>query len=116
EDLDDAIALDQGHNVRHEPVDVAKHSPPFLTAKAEEISPDALAAVQREEIIPAGFSVGEAEWEDGMYCEIEVMKVGRKESQIVLPFRIWWPRAVAWAQGLKVMSRLQSVENGDLYL
>ncbi|KAJ7443308.1 hypothetical protein FB451DRAFT_1190215 [Mycena latifolia] len=37
DDLDAAIAVDQGRNVRHQPIDVPKHQAPFSTVKAEEI-------------------------------------------------------------------------------
>ncbi|KAJ7897448.1 hypothetical protein B0H13DRAFT_2337876 [Mycena leptocephala] len=36
DDLDAAIADDQGHNVCHEPIDVPKHSSPFSTAAAQD--------------------------------------------------------------------------------
>ncbi|KAJ7710089.1 hypothetical protein B0H14DRAFT_2166244, partial [Mycena olivaceomarginata] len=103
DDLDTAIADDQGRNVRHEPIDVPKHSSPFLTPEAEEIFAKALAEVNDEGIIPAGFGVAEAEWDDGIYSEIEVITVGRKDSEVALPFAIWWPRAVSWTQGLELM-------------
>ncbi|KAJ7443309.1 hypothetical protein FB451DRAFT_967606, partial [Mycena latifolia] len=65
-----------------------------------------LSAIQREEIIPVGFGVAEAELEDGVYSEIEVIKVGRKDLKVDLPFTVWWPRPVAWAQGLELLVRL----------
>lgn len=114
--LDAAIANDQGQNVRHEPIDVPKHSSPFSTPEAEEIFVQAFAAVQDEGIVPSGFGVAEGEWEDGMYGEIEVIKVGRKDSEVDLPFVIWWPRAVAWAQAFELMATIQAVENGDIVL
>ncbi|KAJ7722312.1 hypothetical protein B0H16DRAFT_1334770, partial [Mycena metata] len=114
EDLDASIADDLRRQVHHEPVDVPKHLSPFLTAETEQIFSQALGMVQAEETVPVGFGVAESEWEHGVYSEVEVLKVGRKESDIHLPFPIWWPRAVAWAQGLELMVRLQAVENGDI--
>ncbi|KAJ7920108.1 hypothetical protein B0H13DRAFT_1867881 [Mycena leptocephala] len=51
-----------------------------------------------------------------MYSEIEVIKVSRKDSEVDLPFVIWWPRAVAWAQALELMVNIKAVENGDIDL
>ncbi|KAJ7488711.1 hypothetical protein B0H11DRAFT_1720371, partial [Mycena galericulata] len=113
DDLDAAIADDQGRNVRHDPIEVPKHTSPFLTAEGKEIFNQALEMVQAEDIIPSGFGVAEGEWEDGIYPEIEVVKVGRKDSEVELPFVVWWPRAVAWARGLELMVQIQAVENGD---
>ncbi|KAJ7793638.1 hypothetical protein B0H14DRAFT_3559579 [Mycena olivaceomarginata] len=95
----------QGRNVRHEPIDVPKHSSLFLTSEAEEIFAKALAEVNDEGIIPAGFGVAEAEWDDGIY-----------NSVVALPFAIWWPRAVSWTQGLELMLHIQAVENGEIEL
>ncbi|KAJ7704649.1 hypothetical protein B0H16DRAFT_1216535, partial [Mycena metata] len=54
-------------------------------------------------IIPLGLGVTETEWADGIYADAEVVKIGRKEVEVTLPFQIWWPRAVVWAQGLELM-------------
>jgi hypothetical protein len=112
--LDAAIAEDQGQNVRHEPIDVPKHESPFSTPAAEQIFRDALTAVQMEGIIPTGFGVAEPEREDGIYSETQKIEVGRKDVQVGLPFAVWWPRAVAWAQGLELMVNIQAVERGDI--
>ncbi|KAF7334184.1 hypothetical protein MVEN_02324600 [Mycena venus] len=90
-DLDEAIANDQDHNAR-------------------DIFVAALANVQAAGIIPENFGVAEAEWEVPFYGESESVKVGRKQVEIALPFPIWWPRAVAWAQGLDLMVRIQEAE------
>ncbi|KAJ6603888.1 hypothetical protein B0H10DRAFT_1656878, partial [Mycena sp. CBHHK59/15] len=63
----------------------------------------ALEEVKFAEIIPEHFGVAVAEWEEAFYGETENVKIGRKEVEIVLPFAVWWPRAVAWAQGLELM-------------
>ncbi|KAJ7646151.1 hypothetical protein B0H17DRAFT_1148214 [Mycena rosella] len=51
-----------------------------------------------------------------IYSEVEVVKVGRKNVEIALPFTVWWPRAAKWAQGLEIMAKIQAVENGDIQL
>ncbi|KAJ7096141.1 hypothetical protein C8R44DRAFT_644623, partial [Mycena epipterygia] len=116
DDMDAAIAEDQGRHIRHEPIDVPKHSSPFSTVEAEELFSQALSTVQAEGIVPVGLGVAEAEWEGGIYSEVEVIKVGRKDSEVDIPFSVWWPRAVAWVQGLELMVRVQAAENGDIML
>jgi hypothetical protein len=32
---------------------------------------------------------------------------------MALPFEIWWPKAVVWAQGLDLMTRICIIENED---
>ncbi|KAJ7926842.1 hypothetical protein B0H13DRAFT_1861856 [Mycena leptocephala] len=67
-------------------------------------------------IIPIGMGVAEVEWEDGFYPETEAVKVGRKDIETPLPFRVWWPRAAACAQGLEMMAKIRAVERGDIVL
>ncbi|KAJ7937711.1 hypothetical protein B0H13DRAFT_1447161, partial [Mycena leptocephala] len=86
-----------------EPIDVPKHSSPFSTTAAEKIFQEALAVVKAEDVIPTGFGVAEAEWDSGIYPKMEEIKAGRKNVKVDLPFVVWWPRAVAWAQGLELM-------------
>jgi hypothetical protein len=112
--LDDAIAQDQDHHIRHEAVEVAESKFPFATDEAAAIFYAALKEVQAAEIIPLNLGVAEAEWDGHFYPETEVVKIGRKEVEITLPFRVWWPRAVAWAQGLELMVKIQAIETGDI--
>ena len=57
----------------------------------------------------------DSEWDGGDYPIFEAIKSGRRGKllNMVLPFDIWWPKAVAWAQGLDLMTRICIVENGD---
>ncbi|KAJ7348275.1 hypothetical protein DFH08DRAFT_698620, partial [Mycena albidolilacea] len=110
DDLNEVIANDQDRNVRHEAVGVAETKFPFRSDQARDIFVAALANVQAAGIIPENFGVAEAEWEVPFYGESESVKVGRKQVEITLPFPIWWPRAVAWAQGLDLMVRIQEAE------
>ncbi|KAJ6608230.1 hypothetical protein B0H10DRAFT_1921250 [Mycena sp. CBHHK59/15] len=114
ENLDLAIAGDQDHHVRHEAIEVMQNKFPFNTDDAGRIFSEALKQVKARGIVPQGMGVARNEWEDGFYGETEMVKVGKKEVEIVLPFRVWWPRAVEWAQGLELMVRIQAVENGDI--
>ncbi|KAJ7122623.1 hypothetical protein C8R43DRAFT_899656, partial [Mycena crocata] len=113
-DIDLAIAGDQDRHIRHEAIDVVENQCPFETEQATVIFCQALEDVTSSEIIPEHFGVAEAEWEERFYGETEKVKVGRKDVEIVLPFQVWWPRAVAWAQGLELMVRIQAAENGDM--
>ncbi|KAJ6491002.1 hypothetical protein C8R45DRAFT_826086, partial [Mycena sanguinolenta] len=110
DDLDTAIANDQDHHVRHEPVDVTETKCPFGSAPTQNVFVAALQEVQEAQIIPENLGVAEEEWGGTFYGETESMKVGRKQVEIQLPFTIWWPRAVAWAQGLELMVRIQEAE------
>ena len=114
EDLDQAIAGDQDRHIRHEAIEVVDNQFPFNSVEGGDIFTGAFNEVRAEGIIPEQMGVAETEWEDGVYGEIELVKVGRKEAEVVLPFEIWWPRAVAWAQGLEIMTKIQAVESGEL--
>ncbi|KAJ7456397.1 hypothetical protein B0H11DRAFT_1739299, partial [Mycena galericulata] len=103
EDLDQAIAQDQDRHIRHEAIDVVQNECPFRTEQAIHIFSAARREIEAREIIPMHLGVAEAEWEERFYPETETIKIGRKEVEIELPFPIWWPRAVAWAQGLELM-------------
>ncbi|KAJ7814955.1 hypothetical protein B0H14DRAFT_2603779 [Mycena olivaceomarginata] len=45
-----------------------------------------------------------------------LITVGRKDSEVALPFAIWWPRAVSWTQGLELMLHIQAIANGEIEL
>ncbi|KAJ6491342.1 hypothetical protein C8R47DRAFT_1176898 [Mycena vitilis] len=113
-DIDVAIAGDQDHHIRHEAIQVAETECPFSSAEATAIFLGALTEVQSADIIPCNFGVAEVEWESQFYPQSETVKVGRKEVEITLPFDIWWPRAVTWAQGLEIMVRIQAAENNEI--
>ncbi|KAF8505008.1 hypothetical protein JB92DRAFT_3084177 [Gautieria morchelliformis] len=58
-------------------------------------------------LIPDGYGVIAAEWEDG-YQEYETICVGCRARELVveLPESIWYSRAVVWSQGLHIMQTL----------
>ncbi|KAJ7476048.1 hypothetical protein FB451DRAFT_1463400, partial [Mycena latifolia] len=113
DDIDIAIAGDQDHNICHEAIEVVENECPFASQEAATIFSGALQEVQSAGIIPENFGVAEGDWEQPYYGESETVKVGRKEVEIALPFEIWWPRAVAWVQGLEIIVRIQAAENGE---
>ncbi|KAJ7743027.1 hypothetical protein DFH07DRAFT_750030, partial [Mycena maculata] len=102
------------HQIRHEAIEVKQNQFPFESEEAWNTFTETFQEVKNAGIIPEGMGVAEAEWEDGMYGETEEVKVGRKDVEIPLPFTIWWPRAVTWAQGLDIMAKIQAVEHGDI--
>lgn len=114
ENLDQAIAQEQDRHIRHEAIDVVQNKCPFGSEEARRIFSAARKEIEANGIIPMHLGVAEAEWEDHFYPETEMVKIGRKEVEIVLPFPIWWPRAVAWAQGLELMVRIQAAQNGEM--
>ncbi|KAJ6489775.1 hypothetical protein C8R45DRAFT_826220, partial [Mycena sanguinolenta] len=102
EDVDDMIAADQRPDVRHDPVGVPSHGSPF-NPELEEIFFAGLEAVKSENIIPDGFDL-----DLDTYPARESIHLGRggKRISVVLPSDVWWPRALLWAQGLDLMTRI----------
>ena len=101
------VAADQQRHVRHPPINVPDGSSPF-SAENEELFFKALHEIRRLEIVPLHFGVSSAEWVDGSYGDIETITFGRggRQEDLELPFTTWWPRAVAWAQGLELMTAI----------
>jgi hypothetical protein len=115
ETIDDRIAADQEHHIRHDPVEVPQHGIPFTSPEAEGLFANAHRGVVAAGIVPLGFGVAENEWDEDMYPGFEDIKSGRggKRLSICLPFAVWWPRAVAWAQALELMTKICMAENGE---
>lgn len=113
EDLENRISEDQEHNIRHEPVSVAKHQNPFQTSNDEEEFFTILLMITASNLLPTGYGVRAEEWEDENYPELETINCGRrgKEIEVTLPRDIWLPRAVQWVQALDLMERLKATDN-----
>lgn len=113
-DIPGEIMENQNHNVRHAAVAVPPTTMPFHSMEANEAFILALQVSRDEGIIPTGYGVAEDEWESEIYPEVEVITVGRaaKEYVVHLPFGIWWPRAVLWAQGLDALSAIGVIGEG----
>lgn len=89
---------------------------PFQSIEAYQAFVLAFQQARNHSEIPTGYGVAEEEWADGLYPEREVITVGRgkKAHEVTLPFVVWWPRAVLWAQGADVMTRICMIEDGEL--
>ncbi|KAJ6477070.1 hypothetical protein C8R45DRAFT_833675, partial [Mycena sanguinolenta] len=108
ERLENQIEGDLAHNIRHQPVKVAKYRSPFKDEELEQHFLEQLQALLSDAVVlPKDYGVLEEEWDEEDYPEIEVFRPGTKgkELSIILPRDIWFPRAVRWAQGLDLLSR-----------
>lgn len=108
EELENQVEADQEHNIRHEPIRIARHQNPFQTDEKEAEFLSILAMVVRDDLVPIGYGVLVDEWDDDNYSELEIIKPGTKgkEIEVVLPREIWLPRATYWAQALDLMGHL----------
>ncbi|KAF8607736.1 hypothetical protein BDV93DRAFT_278056 [Ceratobasidium sp. AG-I] len=106
------LQQEQEQNVRHPPIAVPARSSPFSSADEEDLYWTALAQAEGDNFTPSGYGVLAAEWEDGLYPEIEVIKVGKRRKgvhEIVLPCHVWLPRALRWARALHVLNYFNEV-------
>ncbi|KAI0668128.1 hypothetical protein C8Q78DRAFT_980518, partial [Trametes maxima] len=108
--LDAAIAAAQGPHIRHDPIPVPDTRCPF-TDEISDLFQKSLNDVRTAGIVPNFHGVREDEWPEGGYGTHEFLAVGRggRKLSVELPFVLWYPRAVAWAQGLDLMNRIIGV-------
>lgn len=118
--LENRVAGDLEHNIRHEPIQVAKHQNLFRSDGQEAEFFTILEMVVADGLIPEDHGVQPSEWDDGVYPELEVIKPGTrgKAIDVVLTRDIWLPRAIQWTQALDLMSRLlidgeQDIDSSD---
>lgn len=107
EDLAEQIANNQKPHVRHEGAPVPLHTNPFQHAEAESRFFGVLGEVVKNGIIPTGYGMLIDEWEDGIYPDVEYLRIGlhgKKEIQVSLAAPVWRRRAQLWVQGLSVLS------------
>jgi len=113
--LQDCIAKDQERNIRHPAIKVARHANPFESHADEDQFFGALDEVTKAHLIPEDYGVLECEWEDKTYPVMETISLSGtrgKEIVVELPKAIWLPRAILFAQGLDIMTRLTQDDNG----
>ncbi|KAF8494773.1 hypothetical protein JB92DRAFT_3230669, partial [Gautieria morchelliformis] len=105
--LQDQLAIDVQANINHPAIRVPRSQPPFSNPLHEAIFFAALDQARGMGLIPDGYGVIAAEWEDG-YQEYETIRVGRRAQELVveLPESIWYSHAVVWSQGLHIMQTL----------
>lgn len=106
-DIDELIADDQARDVRHAAVEVPEHYSPF-DAETEAIFFQTLEELEANEYIPDGYGLTPEELGDEGYPTCESIHLGRggKKISVILPVDMWWPRALRWAQGLDLMTRI----------
>ncbi|KAJ7937480.1 hypothetical protein B0H13DRAFT_1852451 [Mycena leptocephala] len=69
-----------------EPINVPKHESPFKSEETAQIFSATLADVKAAEIMPRHLGGSPAEWGEDGYPETEMVKMGRKDVEIILPF------------------------------
>ncbi|KAH9853328.1 hypothetical protein C2E23DRAFT_729043 [Lenzites betulinus] len=106
--IDAQIAASQQRHIRHAPIPVPAAACPFRSPETLDIFWKCLRDVATTGIVPEHYRLRESEWPDGEYGKYAHIKLGQQGSTAVvdLPFAVWLPRAVLWAQGLEIMSRL----------
>jgi hypothetical protein len=101
------ISADISKHIHHEAVPTPNGHHPFASEDAVQVFDQALKHVLQTGEVPSNFFLREHEWEQMSYPTVETIKVGRKDVDISLPFEVWYPRAVQWAQGLCLMALVQ---------
>ncbi|KAJ7508019.1 hypothetical protein B0H11DRAFT_1704680, partial [Mycena galericulata] len=106
-DIDERIENDQADDVRHAAIEVPDHHSPF-SPEIEAIFLQGLERMWNEEVIPEGYGLAPEELDGNAYPHRESIHLGRggKKISVILPVDVWWPRAVRWAQGLDLMTRI----------
>jgi hypothetical protein len=106
------IKKDQSSNIRHNGVRCPRHQDPFQHSEgARQIFVESLKVVRTSHVVPKNLGVRAEEWEDG-YPSYELIPGGRRgknELRVPLPYDIWHPRAVLWAQALSVLTCLMEI-------
>jgi hypothetical protein len=105
--IQEQLASQQQNHVRHPPIKVPRHQNPFSSLNQRSEFWQAVQEAEAEGYIPRGYGVHPDEWDDGVYPEIEVLKVGTRkcsEMQVGMPNSIWFPRAVYWTRALHIMT------------
>ncbi|KAF6742667.1 hypothetical protein DFP72DRAFT_830191 [Ephemerocybe angulata] len=101
------VGQDLSKHVHHKAVPVPPTSPPFHSPEATTLFDQSLAQAIASGEIPAGFLLLNGERDGFVYPTTESIKIARKYVDVALPFELWYPRAVLWAQGLRIMTLVQ---------
>jgi hypothetical protein len=101
-DLDEQIAADQQHDIRHDGVVPPHRNSPFTSGEAQDIFFAALNEIHAAGHVPEGYGVTPEELDDG-YPLHESVRVASRDVMMELPLNIWYPRAVRWVQAYDLM-------------
>ncbi|TEB18807.1 hypothetical protein FA13DRAFT_1647973 [Coprinellus micaceus] len=101
------VATDVSQQIHHDAVAVPDADSPFTSEMATSAFDQALGPALQSGTIPPGFFLLPTEWNAMPYPTSEPIRIARKDVDIPLPFDIWYPRAVRWAQGLTLMALVQ---------
>lgn len=77
---------------------------PFLDQEAVLAFQEAVQTAQTDGFVPSGFGLIEDEEDFEAWNPAFVIKVARKEEEILLPESIWRRRAVHWVRGLHILN------------
>lgn len=96
--LEDAIAGEEGLNIKHKAVKVPRVVNPFEGRPAqEEFFRGFLQRLADDEYIPPNHTF--LPWE-----EREMLKVGKREVEVILSAEVWVPRAIMWVRALEAFA------------
>ncbi|EIM82167.1 uncharacterized protein STEHIDRAFT_114791 [Stereum hirsutum FP-91666 SS1] len=113
--IDDTLADDLEEHIRHDAIPVPPSSCPF-SPTSYAIFLAALDEIHAREVIPEGYGIMPEEWAERYYPLSETITFGvggKKKLKVILPEEIWWPRALAWVQGLDLMQTMLVDEDGE---
>ncbi|EIM82173.1 uncharacterized protein STEHIDRAFT_161518 [Stereum hirsutum FP-91666 SS1] len=108
ENAEELIAEDLEESIRHDAIPVPPRSCLF-SPSTSAVFFVALQKVQERQVVLDGYGLKPEEWEDAFYPLSETITFGvggKKKLKVILPVEIWWPRALAWVQGLDLMERI----------
>ncbi|KAH6908520.1 hypothetical protein BKA70DRAFT_1103473 [Coprinopsis sp. MPI-PUGE-AT-0042] len=113
-DMDERVqelAKSEEMNIRHDPIEAPASETPFATEQELDVFRAALRTMEEHNRIPTGYGLLHSEWANGDYPPFEAIPARHrgKELQIPLPLEVWYPRAVQWARGHLLMTRMTSM-------
>ncbi len=111
--IDAKIAASQDHHIRHDAIPTPPSECPFTKPEFLATFTQAFKEINASGIVPPCYGVLESEWPIDGYGTHEFISLGSRGRRVAveLPFSVWWPRAVAWTQGLDLMDRLLYLDN-----
>lgn len=95
-------------NIRHEPVSVPDHIPPFSTIEFQAFT-TSLQSLEATNWIPDGYGIHPDEWESVYYPTAENIPLGRRSQKVMeisLSTSLWYPRAQLWCRSLYLMNQI----------